>query len=189
MKNELDGLQFVSCGKRGFQPFPFGWFISVFDNLVWLSVVTFYITVLPFVFYVHQHAVRSGKENTIRYLLVGWDVLLEQGNDILSGCGSIGLKVGSVVFILIGVVLSNAYKNTNVYNMIAPRDQLSYEAIEQLMQDQFTIQCRLIKFDVDMKYYHPRDMDLMEFRHEIYDTNRKLVNASSEIQELLSGNS
>lgn len=42
-------------------------------------------------------------------------------------------------FFLTGVVLSNAYKNTNVYNMVLPRKSILYQKFQELVDDNFTI--------------------------------------------------
>lgn len=184
VENTLDALRFVSCGKRGLRPFAFGELINVFDKYVWLCITALYMVLLPLAFLAYQQQTREQKHNSGRYLLAGWKTLLEQGDGILSKCRSSWLKVASAIFILMGVVLSNAYKNANVYNMIAPRDPLSYGTIEQLIQDKFTILCRVIKCEVNMQYYHPKDLALVATPHEIHDANKRLVEASSEISQL-----
>jgi len=70
-------------------------------------------------------------------------VLVEQGDpftDTLLKQSPIRLTV--VGFLLVGIVLSNAYKNSNVYNMIAPRQSVPYRLLEELLQDNFTIYVR-----------------------------------------------
>ncbi|CAL8135780.1 unnamed protein product [Orchesella dallaii] len=44
---------------------------------------------------------------------------------------------------LVAIVLSNAYKNTNVYNMIVPREPLPYQRFEELTLNKFTIYSRI----------------------------------------------
>lgn len=188
VENKLDALQFVSCGQRSFRPFPFKELISVFDNKIWLLLIIMYMAALPNMFWLHKKVTRFGKWIQLDYTLAGWKILLEQGEDILENSRNSGFKIMSASFILMGVVLNNAYKNTNVYNMIAQRAPIGYERMDELIQDKFTIFCKLTKIDVNMQHYRPVDMDLIAFRHEIHDPNKILVTGSSEILELKSSN-
>lgn len=62
--------------------------------------------------------------------------ILEQGDKILERRE---LRKVTALFILMGVVLSNGYKNSNVYNMVSPRKPLPYEHIRELFRDNFTL--------------------------------------------------
>lgn len=72
-------------------------------------------------------------------------VLLEQGNafsDALTSRFQLRYIIGP--YILVGIVLSNAYKNKNVYKMITPRTPVRYEKFGELVRDNFTVFTRTI---------------------------------------------
>lgn len=48
-----------------------------------------------------------------------------------------------------GIVLSNAYQNSNVYSMIIPRKHLPYQYLEHLINDNVTIHTRSLDAYVD----------------------------------------
>lgn len=41
-----------------------------------------------------------------------------------------------------GIILSNAYKNTNVYNMVVPRKPILYQRFDELQKDNFNVYSR-----------------------------------------------
>lgn len=46
------------------------------------------------------------------------------------------------MFLLAGIILSNAYKNTNVYNMVIPRKTILYKEFAELVYGGFTLYTR-----------------------------------------------
>lgn len=184
--NRLDSLQFVSCGQRGYHSFPYHEFISVFDLHTWTLLTILYAAVLPVLLYIfHKASLHPNCNDAVECMFSGWKILLEQGDKFVSGFGPhCGLQLGSTVFILVGVVLSNAYKNTNVYNMIAPRVVLPYETLDELIQDKFTLLTRIADVHVDINYNDPNEIILVTSQHGINDLDNQLVAAHSEVAEL-----
>lgn len=81
-------------------------------------------------------------------------MFLEQGDPYRSSVsneGRIWWFVGA--FLLAGIVISNAYKNENVYNMIAPRKPIPYETFNELFRDNFTIFTRIIDLHIFQSRY------------------------------------
>lgn len=78
-------------------------------------------------------------------------VFLEQGDPFASGQLQ-DSKVRWIVsgILLVGIVISNAYKNDNVYKMVLGRKTLYYDTISSLAEANFTIYSRLI--DVTFAY-------------------------------------
>ncbi len=78
-------------------------------------------------------------------------ILVEQGNPFPDSVAN-HLRVKSIVaaILLAGIVLSNAYKNSNVYNMIFPRPNIPYNFISELFDDNFTVytQVGFVSFNV-----------------------------------------
>lgn len=71
-------------------------------------------------------------------------VFQEQGDPFPEGelRGTTIRLVVAIVF-TVAVILSNADKNTNAYNMIQPREPILHELLSQLIRDNFTILTRL----------------------------------------------
>ncbi len=72
-----------------------------------------------------------------------WKVMIEQGDPYfvtVTTTQNLRCAVGS--FLLVGIILSNAYKSENVYNIIKLRGSIPYERFEELLADNFTIYTR-----------------------------------------------
>jgi len=149
---------FISCGTLQKQPFAFYELTDVFDNYIWIVIFVFLVTVVPNVFCVFEEA-NSGlfkehfsclevlkPQNWFRTLTFFAPIcdILEQGSvltDKQMNVGSLRIIAGSVI--LVSVVLSNAYKNDNVYNMIKSRNSVPFWYLKQLEQEKFEILTRL----------------------------------------------
>ncbi len=49
--------------------------------------------------------------------------------------------------LLAGLVISNAFKSENVYNIVSPRQLISYRTLDELVEDNFTIYSRIVQLD------------------------------------------
>src|SRR3989442_4977211 len=49
--------------------------------------------------------------------------------------------------LLAGLVISNAFKSENVYNIVTPRQQIAYRTTNELFADNFKVYSRLTKLD------------------------------------------
>lgn len=142
LKHELSKLLFVSCGESGkFSLVPFEELISVFDKWTWILItISLFIVTIELRIYLLSSKTRLFGF----YLLSLVKVLLEQGNPFKISTVIHGkLRCALGIFLLAGIVLSNAYKNTNVYNMIRPRRPIPYESFEELFRDNFTVYTRI----------------------------------------------
>lgn len=142
LKTLFNDLRFVSCGKRGCEKLPFSELLSVYDRYVWV-LIFFCMFVLAAAFQIiTSHSSRLKAE----FLLSSAKVLLEQGDPfpeklLQSG----GCRCVAGTFFLMAVVLSNAYKNTNVYNMVSHKKIIPYRYLRELIQDNFSIYTRSVK--------------------------------------------
>lgn len=147
IENKFGNLRFVSCGYKGIEPFPFSEFVSIFDTSIWIWIP---ITVLVTSFSI-VHLQPSS------FTMIGLNcfyfikVLVEQGDPFPSK----QLKIYRLRFVicgvlLAGIVLSNAYKSTNVYNIVTPRNSIPYRTINELVHDKFSVYGRLVSFRTDL---------------------------------------
>lgn len=73
-----------------------------------------------------------------------YKVFVEQSNPFLnSTIQNLRCQFICATLLLAGVIISNAYKNVNVYNMMQPRHPITYQTADQLLHDNFTLYTRL----------------------------------------------
>lgn len=138
-KDHLSRLRFIGCGRQGLTSLAFNEFIKVFDNSIWFCLLAVLIAAPLAMRQVRmQVSIGSGTISILK-------VLLEQGNPFsTSVANSKRLRFLLAMSLLAGIVLSNAYKNTNVYNMVVPRQPILYKYFHELIRDKFEIYTRSI---------------------------------------------
>lgn len=107
-RHNMYTLYYVSCGKRGVDSIPYMELVKSFDAYVWvmLSVTGLVATTVPFWSHVYSQ-IGLGK-----HLLSSVKVMLEQGDPLLERMvNEKKLRFQIALFLLIGIVVSNAYKN------------------------------------------------------------------------------
>lgn len=137
-------LRFVTCGYRGYGQMRFSELLQAFDATVWcVSII-----LIPILATMLQNL--SAFEKTIsltQSLYIPIKLLLEQGNPFPESLAiNHRCKCITGTVLLMGIVLSNAYKNTNVYNLIIPRELVPYKYLKELITDHFSIYSRSQKF-------------------------------------------
>ncbi|CAL8135795.1 unnamed protein product [Orchesella dallaii] len=148
--NNMLALRFVSCGKVKMESLAFLELVNVFDGYIWLCVSISVVILVPTIQYIAD-AQKSGnrlENRQLLHVLKHWlclvKVLLEQGDPFplfLQQSNPVRVLLSCVL--LVAIVLSNAYKNTNVYNMIVPREPFRYQRFEELILNNFTIYSRI----------------------------------------------
>lgn len=159
---QVTNLKFVSCGgDRGTRLFPFLELFTVYDNYIWVLILISSFAIHWVITKIPKNTMYSYKQNelTLKYLLNTLKVLLEQGDPFPSSVAStLNLRYAIGSFLLVGIVLSNAYKSENVYNMITLRKEIPYERFHELVDNNFTIYSRssFIYFDSDLLWLKTR---------------------------------
>ncbi|CAL8121440.1 unnamed protein product [Orchesella dallaii] len=137
---DLSSLKFVSCGRRALQSMAFRELIDVYDPAVWAFVG---LSILILMMASEQLSRGTGWMslfNIYQHWLPIFKAIIEQGNPFPSRyLKTSPLRLVFSVLMLAMIVLSNAYKNTNVYNMIAPRNPVPYKYLKELVHDNFVI--------------------------------------------------
>lgn len=140
---QVGNLHFLSCGKRGVSSANFGELVNIFDNWVWLSMLATIIcisTIFPQFFWK-----RMSLNVYLTFVLSPMKLLMEQGNpfsDLVINRNQ--LKCTTGLILLAGIVLSNGYKSTNIFKLIAPRKTITYQTLSELSMDNFTLYTRSI---------------------------------------------
>lgn len=135
LEDPFSALGFVSCGGVSIQPMEFQELFKVYDVSTWMGLV---ITMATGVV---SLCLLSGFRIGIQHgALLFFSIFLELGIQIRKEVErKLGVRFLLGTFLLLGIVISNGYKNTNVYNVITPRKPFLYERIDQLIQHRFTI--------------------------------------------------
>lgn len=160
-------LRFLTCGERSKGSIAYRELINVYTLSVWILIL------LTTLFVAITIKVISKSEKCILFhLLPIIKILLEQGDPFSDSIrNNYHLRWNIGLFLLAALVLSNAYKNDNVYRMISPRTSLPYEKLSQLVQDKVTLYTRAetIMFNINNIYpdLDPNISLLWNSNHEI----------------------
>lgn len=136
---ELNSFRFITCHYKGHTGHVFTEFVSVYDKLVWSILAFSVVLVATSLKFVSGNNKSVAFANLIMSLL---EVLLEQGDPFPNRVASstrFRTRILLISFMLVGILLSNGYKNDNVYNMILPREELHYKNFEELTILNFSV--------------------------------------------------
>lgn len=136
VQDGLSSLYFISCGAPSLTSLPYEELINTYDVHIWGStILSMAILALLMRTYFRKRQVPWAPS---------LKVLLEQGNPFpATVTKSHGVRFMVALYLLIGIVLSNAYKNSNVYNMTAPRKIIPYKYFQDLVTANFKIYTRM----------------------------------------------
>lgn len=142
-EEQMSTLRFISCGKGELTSISLTNLTSTFQTKVWISIILSAVAVSATI--LASLAANLQKMDISRYFLSVMQVLLEQSSAFVSEeVFRARLKMVVGTYLIMGIVLSNAYKNDNVYTMLTPRRLIPYEKFEKLVQDGFSIFTRIL---------------------------------------------
>lgn len=136
-------LPFITCGQQESSAFPVKEFFKAYGKYVWISCrIVIIITTL-----VLGMPKSLGGQFQRQYFTAVFSIiklLLEQSDPFSSrALDNRSLRPVLVCMLAGGLVVSNACKNTNVYNIITSRKVILYSVFEQLRKANFSIYSRL----------------------------------------------
>lgn len=138
LPNLVDRLKFVSCGERGFTSLAFSELLRVFDHNVWIMLVVSVTTIacsLCGLLSENLHFFTAA-------LFTLTKALVEQSNPFSKRVmNNKKLRIILAVFLLACMVISNVYKNRNIYK-IKSREILVYKRFAELVNANFSIYVR-----------------------------------------------
>src|SRR5207302_681563 len=121
----------------------------IYNGNVWFPTifVTFFLALF------HNYIV-SKRNMSANYVLIFLEsmikVYLERGDPYNNRqLKSQSARIVVCGFLIAALILSNAYKSTNVYNIVLPRDPLTYDTFDELMTDKFTVYTRVQDLRID----------------------------------------
>lgn len=134
-------IRFISSSKRGTSPLPFEELVNVFQPAVWIVSATILFIGGIAITQLYERKISGGPGRELLALAM---CVLEQGNAFPSKVCESKRGRGIVAGIFgASILLSNAYKNTNVYNMVVPRMDLLFESFDQLEKENVSVYTRL----------------------------------------------
>lgn len=147
-------FSFVSCGHMGVA-LPFHELLSSYDQSTWVTILLTSLLVIPFAMF-SMHVIskithkRTSSTNRItsvsflsRYVEISLKYLVEQGPfDDYEGRAlnrMLPLRILGSLFLLMGVILSNAYKGENFQKIVSPKQPIGYSTFEDLAAQNYII--------------------------------------------------
>jgi len=126
-------FRFVSCGKPEKSPVDFAVYVSPFDLHTWMMLLTANF-ILSVIITTNNHG--SVSEGLLR----GFVILVEQGDAAVINTKRIPFLYWICgPWILITLIMTNAYKGENITKLLAPYKSIPYENFSQLVNHNFTI--------------------------------------------------
>lgn len=133
-------LRLVICGYKELGKLPFLEFFTAFQANVWFTLI---ISICTVILILQGIPVTTYNPSMMQSTLAMLKLFLEQGDPFpMSVMRNPNSRPISVTLLLMAIILSNAYKNTNVYNMIIPGSVVPYHYLEELVSDNFSIHTR-----------------------------------------------
>lgn len=117
----------------------------MFERWIWIFIILSALGV-AFLLRIGDHSPQNWFAMP-SFLISSLQIFLEQGNSFFDKAP---VRIKSGPYILMGIVISNAYKNTNVYDMISPRKAIPYETFRELVTDNFSVFTRVVALEVDV---------------------------------------
>lgn len=118
LPDTTQALRFISCGISSMEGLLFGELFSVFDLSTW-----FLVLLANIVFLVHSELLKhiSGFLEGVKRFLDILNIFLEKSSQTLEFIKQRNPISAAIFLTIMGIVINNAYKNTNVYNVVTPR--------------------------------------------------------------------
>lgn len=175
-------LRFLSCSTLQFESLRFKELIRIYDSWIWSCIATAMILVAATISFM-------GKQGSyVSSILAVFKVVVGQGDPFMARVLNNGsLRYTAATFLLMGIVLSEGYKNTNMYNIISARKVISMENLSQLVTEKYTVYTRSseIDFRINDIRVNPEKViiDIAYSKHFVqpFDGSELLANLRSEV--------
>lgn len=135
IKSQIGSYGFVNCA-RSFSSMSFELLYNVFDIFIWIGI---FCIVIFISIWMHICKARSNRSCIIQDIRDVTAVLVEQCNVFSSYTFNVGHNLVICVYLLIAVVISNAYKSNNITSLISSRKLISFDTFDQILNNNFTI--------------------------------------------------
>lgn len=133
--NKMFTLGLVSCGRTRLDSLAFGELVSVFQWQVWHFLFATLIILLLFKLVITDSSKKKDFPHVFMDFLDYAKILVEQGGTFLERRNLSVIRFVVGLHLLLHILISNGYRNTNVYNMVKPRVSIPYQTFNQLIED------------------------------------------------------
>lgn len=181
-------LRFVSCGKKGKQDLSVEELFIAYDLSAWLMIVMSLLAVAWISSYVMARKSEAADTPKLKwkYLLSVAQVLVEQGDGFSKDFFKIpSLRFALGPFLLTSVIISEGYRNDNVYNLVLPKQLVPYKLFQELVDNNFKIYTKTAS--VALLLYSPA-YDILKYtsRHVTNQNAGKhlFIQAASEVTKI-----
>lgn len=146
IQDPFNTVRFVSCGSsRKLMTLQFSELWAPFDSSTWVTILASFVAMTIASSPARTTSIADHVINLTSFL----KAMLEQGNPFPEhALVTKKSKILNAGFLLIGIVLSSAYKNTNVYRMILPRFPIPFEYFRELVENNFTVYTGATSVDI-----------------------------------------
>lgn len=151
-------LRFISCYTIKLEPLLFSELINVYHEWVWVCLICIIICLALLTSRIAR------KSSFVKSILGMFKVVVGQGDPFMHNAfSSTPLRLVAVTFLFMGIIISEGYKNSNMYNMISPRKIISREKMSDLVDEKFTMYSRLSKIKFGTDYFAFANPETVEF--------------------------
>lgn len=175
----LKTLRFVSCYDLKLEPLLFKELVNIYDNGIWICLISAMAATAMAMQRVRQ------RWSFLKNFVAIFKIVVGQGDPFLHKVlHSIPTRQIAVAFLFMGIILSEGYKSSNMYNIVTPRKVISKQAFAELVRDNFTIFSR--SSDVDFSFDHDEIVDPLEDAYDVSDhlISSWTVYARSEVSKM-----
>lgn len=162
------GMHFVTCGSAELALPVFEELLSSFDKYTWLlillSVSSFFLMSLA---NLPCYSIKHALEN----LLDIFAILVEKPSFTITKFKETHPATAIIFCAAMGVVISNGYRNTNVYKMAQPRIRHPLDYLSQLIERNYNIYSPALQISVNNTYnlVHPNHLiELSNYSNGVY---------------------
>ncbi|CAL8128381.1 unnamed protein product [Orchesella dallaii] len=178
MADTLNVPAFVSCGKARMSGFAFVELFNVFHSTVWGFILLSNLLLASSSYLMSNFSPKSDS-NTSRRLETFFSIvkqvikpLLEQGDPFKSVLlVETRLRVSIGAYLLVGIVLSSAYKNTNVGKLERKEPDLSLRSIKMYTRPK----AYNIRYDSTLNYVRGLDLIVQSAYEQLWPVNKPII--------------
>lgn len=183
--NDMVTLRLVSCGRGQLGGLAYSELLSVFQWRVWVAFALSVIASILLTIVIDNKCDMCFNYLTLT-ILRHLKIFVEQSSALMTTSLSDKWRFFVGLYVLVGIVLSNAYKNTNVYRMVQPRDPTPYETFAQLVHDNFIIFARNVAFVSFAGFSEGMPLSLQQNEYERFIIHGNIGNYSFNMGNFVS---
>lgn len=177
-QDDINNLRFISCGKTTKESLLFGELINIYDYWVWGFIVAS-------AFGISITFTKAGDRAT--FFIQNLDTL-----QILVGQGGFRNRImkrtcltfAAAAFLFMSMIISEGYKNSNLYNIISPRKSIPKESFQEIVKDNFTVYTTSNTLEFRMPEYENAEIFVDEVMNVDHSIASEAVYVASEVLKL-----